>query len=126
MTSSDDVMIICSINLAGKPLHMCRRTTIVHLCIHWCPHQINQKMTEILNLILSFPNPVSCLSHIYIHILKHIPHLNLVFFFFLSSWSISCADEFESETEVRARSKKEGRGGNFVELDGGGRNASIG
>ena len=33
-------MIVCSIILAWKPLHICRGTAIVCLCIWWCPRQI--------------------------------------------------------------------------------------
>ena len=43
VTSSNDVTIICSINLVGKPLHMCRRTAIVCLCIRRCPRQLKRK-----------------------------------------------------------------------------------
>ena len=38
--SFNDVMIVCSPNKAGKPLHMCRRTAKVHLHTHQHPHQI--------------------------------------------------------------------------------------
>ena len=40
MTSFNDVTIICSTILVGKPLHMHRRTAMV--CLHTCqhPHQI--------------------------------------------------------------------------------------
>ena len=37
MTSPHDVMIVCSIILVGKPLHMCRLSAMVHL--HFCQHQ---------------------------------------------------------------------------------------
>ena len=43
MMSSNDVMIICSINLVGKLLCMHRRTVIFCLCICQHPCQINQK-----------------------------------------------------------------------------------
>ena len=36
MTSPHDVMIVCSIILAGKPLHMHRQSAMVHL--HFCQH----------------------------------------------------------------------------------------
>ena len=40
MTSPCDVMIVCSIILAGKPLCMCRQSAVV--CLHFCqhPHQL--------------------------------------------------------------------------------------
>ena len=61
VTSSNDITIICSINLAGKPLHMCRRTAIIHLCICQHPLPNKPKMMEIPNLFVSFLNPVLCL-----------------------------------------------------------------
>ena len=36
MMSPRDVTIVCSIILAGKPLHMHRRSAMVHL--HFCQH----------------------------------------------------------------------------------------
>ena len=40
MTSPHDVMIVCSIILVGKPLHMHRQSAVV--CLHFCrpPHQL--------------------------------------------------------------------------------------
>ena len=40
MTSPHDVMIVCSIILAGKPLCMHRQSAMVHLCFHQHPHQL--------------------------------------------------------------------------------------
>ena len=40
MTSPHDVMIVCSIILVEKSLHMCRQYAVVHLCFHWHPCQL--------------------------------------------------------------------------------------
>ena len=40
MTSRGDVMIVCSIVLVGKPLHMHRQYTVVHLRFCRGPHQL--------------------------------------------------------------------------------------
>ena len=40
MTSPHDVMIVCSIILAGKPLHMHRRSAVVRLHFCRCPCQL--------------------------------------------------------------------------------------
>ena len=54
MTSYNDVMIICFIILAGKPLCMHGRTTIV--CLHscWCPCQIYWKLWRFQTLLSLF------------------------------------------------------------------------
>ena len=65
VTSYNDVMIICSHLLAGKPLHMCSGTTTVHLHICWHPCQKIPNITESPNLIVSFLIPFPCLWHIY-------------------------------------------------------------
>ena len=71
MTSYNDVTIVCSINLVGKPLHMCRRTAIAHL--HTCQHpcQINQKLWRFQTSLSLFQTLFhACDIYIYIHIFK--------------------------------------------------------
>ena len=48
MMSPHDVMIVCSIILAGKPLHMCRRSAVVclHFCRHPCQLTVSTKSSE--------------------------------------------------------------------------------
>ena len=88
--SYQDVMIIRSDFLAGKPLHMHFGTNMVHLCIHLHPCQ-NPKYYESSEPLHLFPNPFSvpgtciyiysCIStyiqryvhlHSYIHICMHV------------------------------------------------------
>ena len=56
-------MIICSIILVGKPLHMHGRTAIVHLHICQHPHQIYQMLQRFWTSLSLFQTPFSCLWH---------------------------------------------------------------
>ena len=46
MTSPCDVMIVCSIILVGKPLHMCRQSAMVRL--HFCQHPCQLTILTVL------------------------------------------------------------------------------
>ena len=62
MTSHSDVMIVCSIFPAGKPLHMHVQTAIVYLHICQCPHQnplLLQKLQTSSTLFNPFSVPVT-------------------------------------------------------------------
>ena len=67
MTSYNDVTIICSFILAGKPLHMCGRTTIVCLHICWHPCQIYQILQRFQTSSSLFQT-LFCACDIYIYI----------------------------------------------------------
>ena len=62
MMSHSGVMIVCSIFLVGKPLHMHNQTSIVHLHICQHPHQnplLLQKLQTSLSLFNPFSMPVT-------------------------------------------------------------------
>ena len=67
-----DVMIICSIILAGKPLHMCGPTAMVHLHTCWHPCQITI-YTESLESHHLFSKPIFMpVTYIYVYIYIYI------------------------------------------------------
>ena len=70
MTSYQDIMIVCSDLPAGKPLHMCIGTAMVHLhiCQHPCQNPKCYKSSEPLHLFLNpFSMPVTyILQDVYI------------------------------------------------------------
>ena len=71
MTSHDDVMIICSIFLAGKPLHMCIGTAMVCLRICRHPHRnplLLQKLRTSSSLFNPFSMPVTYSYDIFMEI----------------------------------------------------------
>ena len=66
MASHSDVMIICSIFLVGKPLHMCISAAMVHLRMfqhaHWNPLLLQKLQTS-----SSIFQPPFCACDIYIY-----------------------------------------------------------
>ena len=68
MTLFNDVMIVCSIILVGKPLHMHRRSADGHLCTHWHACQLTI-LTESMKCHHFISKPVFMpVTYIYIYI----------------------------------------------------------
>ena len=68
MMSPRDVMIVCSIILAGKPLHMCRQSAMVRLCFCQHPRQLTI-LTESLECHCFVSEPIFVsVTYIYIYI----------------------------------------------------------